>query len=145
MPGVPSPPVAAAPLYVIGDQFAALIETADLVSLELELEFQAEFEVPLIAAFDKRDRVGEFLAHLEQQIGLARFETDPLRQQAGMTGGSDERQEDADGSGELFVRWRFGRRRVTPGSRSEWYHRACFAVRTGTTRGLPAAKLVPYS
>ena len=77
---VPSPAVTAAPLYVIEDHLAALIETAELVSPEQEQEFRAEFQTALIAAVDKRDRVGQFLAHLEQQIDFAKFEIDRLRQ-----------------------------------------------------------------
>ncbi len=77
---VPSPAVTAAPLYVIEDQLAALIETAEMVSPEQEQEFRAEFQAALTAAVEKRDRVGQFLAHLEQQIDFARFEIDRLRQ-----------------------------------------------------------------
>jgi len=77
---VPSPAVTAAPLYVIEDQLAALIETAELVSPEQEQEFRLEFQTALTAAVEKRDRVGQFLAHLEQQIDFARFEIDRLRQ-----------------------------------------------------------------
>src|ERR1017187_5664462 len=39
-----------------------------------------EFQTALTAAVDKRDRVGQFLAHLEQQIDFAKFEIDRLRQ-----------------------------------------------------------------
>jgi hypothetical protein len=77
---VPSPAVTAASLYLIEDQLAALIETAELVSPEQEQEFRGEFQVALTAAVEKRDRVGQFLAHLEQQIAFARFEIDRLRQ-----------------------------------------------------------------
>ncbi|MGA2119864.1 MAG: siphovirus Gp157 family protein [Bryobacteraceae bacterium] len=77
---VPSPAVTAAPLYVIEDQLACLIETAELVSPEQEQEFRAEFQAALTAAVEKRDRVGQFLAHLERQIDFARFEIDRLRQ-----------------------------------------------------------------
>ena len=77
---VPSPAVTAAPLYVIEDHLAALIETAELVSPAQEQEFRAEFQTALTAAVDKRDRVGQFLAHLEQQIDFAKFEIDRLRQ-----------------------------------------------------------------
>ncbi|HZM11346.1 MAG TPA: siphovirus Gp157 family protein, partial [Candidatus Limnocylindrales bacterium] len=66
--------------YVIEDHLAALIETIELVAPEQELEFRAEFQAALTAAVDKRDRVGQFLAHLEQQIDFARFEIDRLRQ-----------------------------------------------------------------
>ena len=77
---VPSPAVTAAPLYVIEDHLACLIETAEVVSPEQEQEFRAEFQNALTAAVEKRDRVGQFLAHLEQQIDFARFEIDRLRQ-----------------------------------------------------------------
>jgi len=77
---VPSPAVTATPLYMIEDQLAALIETAELVSPEQEQEFRVEFQAALTAAVDKRDRVGQFLAHLEQQIDFAKFEIDRLRQ-----------------------------------------------------------------
>ena len=77
---VPSPAVTAASLYLIEDQLAALIETAELVSPEQEQEFRGEFQVALTAAVDKRDRVGQFLTHLEQQIDFARLEIDRLRQ-----------------------------------------------------------------
>jgi len=77
---VPSPAVTAAPLYVIEDHLAALIETAELVSPEQEQEFRTEFQTALTAAVEKRDRVGQFLAHLEQQIEFAKFEIDRLRQ-----------------------------------------------------------------
>jgi hypothetical protein len=77
---VPSPAITAAPLYVIEDQLAALIETAEMVSPEQEQEFRAEFQTALTAAVEKRDRVGNFLGHLQQQIDFARFEIDRLRQ-----------------------------------------------------------------
>jgi Siphovirus Gp157 len=77
---VPSPAVTAAPLYLIEDQLAALIETAELVSPEQEQEFRVEFQTALTAAVEKRDRVGQFLAHLEHQIDFAKFEIDRLRQ-----------------------------------------------------------------
>jgi len=76
---VPSPAVTAAPLYVIEDELAALIETADLVSTEQEQEFRLEFQAALTAAVEKRDRVGQFMAHLEHQIDFAKFEIDRLR------------------------------------------------------------------
>jgi hypothetical protein len=77
---VPSPAVTAAPLYAIEDTLAALIETAELVSPEQEREFRTEFQTALNAAVDKRDKVGQFLTHLERQIDFARFEIDRLRQ-----------------------------------------------------------------
>ena len=91
---VPSPAVTAASLYVIEDCLAALIETAELVSPEQEQEFRAEFQTALTAAVEKRDRVGHFMAHLEQQIAFARFEIDRLRQRKATCERALERLED---------------------------------------------------
>jgi hypothetical protein len=77
---VASPAVTAAPLYVIEDHLAALIETAELVSPEQEQEFRVQIQTALTAAVEKRDRVGQFLAHLEHQIEFAKFEMERLRQ-----------------------------------------------------------------
>ena len=77
---VPSPAVTAAPLYLVEDYLAALIETAELVPPEQEQEFRAEFESALLTAVEKRDRVGQFFAHLEHQIEFASFEIERLKQ-----------------------------------------------------------------
>ena len=77
---VPSPAITAAPLYLIEDHLAAMIETAEMVSPEQEQEFRVEFQTALTAAVDKRDRVGQFLSHLEQQIEFAKFEIERLKQ-----------------------------------------------------------------
>ena len=77
---VPSPAVTAAPLYAIEEYLAALIETAELVPADQEQEFRAEFELALSTAVEKRDRVGQFMVHLEQQIDFAKFEIERLRQ-----------------------------------------------------------------
>jgi hypothetical protein len=90
---VPSPAITAAPLYVIEDHLVALIETAELVSPEQEQEFRAEFAAALMAAVEKRDRVGQFLAHLEQQIDFARFEIDRLKQRKAACERAHERLE----------------------------------------------------
>ena len=74
-----SPAVTAAPLYMIEDELAALIETADMVSPEQEREFRLEFQAALTAAVEKRDRVGQFMAHLELQNDFAKSEIDRLR------------------------------------------------------------------
>ena len=67
------------PLYVVEKHLAALIETAELVPPEQEQEFRQEFEAALTTAVEKRDRVGEFMAHLEQQAEFAKREIDRLR------------------------------------------------------------------
>ena len=76
---VPSPAVTAAPLYEVEEYLAALIETAELVSPEQEEEFRLELEASLATAIDKRDRVGQFMSHLEQQVDFAKFEIERLR------------------------------------------------------------------
>jgi hypothetical protein len=70
----------AAPLYAIEDHLAVLIETAELVPPEQQQEFLEEFQSALMSAVEKRNRVGQFLAHLEQQIEFANFEIDRLKQ-----------------------------------------------------------------
>jgi hypothetical protein len=58
-------------LRAIEERLAALADTAELVPAEQEDDFFAEFESALLAARDKRDRVGQFMAHLEAQIDSA--------------------------------------------------------------------------
>jgi hypothetical protein len=52
--------VTAAPLDVIEDHLAALLETAELVSPKQEQEFRSQFQTALTAAVDKCDRVVQF-------------------------------------------------------------------------------------
>src|SRR5947209_7437207 len=77
---VPSPAVTAAPLYNIEVYLATLVETAELVPPEQGQEFRAELQSALMSAVEKRDRVGQFMAHLEQQIEFANHEIDRLKQ-----------------------------------------------------------------
>ena len=72
--------VAAQPLYAIEEYLAVLVDTAELVPPDQEQEFRDEFQLALTTAVDKRDRVGQFMAHLEQQIAFANFEIDRLRE-----------------------------------------------------------------
>ena len=62
---------------------AALVETADFVPQEQEQEFLAEFQQKLLTAIEQRDRVGQYMAHLETQAALAKAEIDRLRQRKG--------------------------------------------------------------
>ena len=72
---VPAPaPSVAVTLYELEDQLLALADTAEAVPPEQEAAFVAEFEATLAAAVEKRDRVGQFMAHLESQIALAKSE-----------------------------------------------------------------------
>ncbi len=77
---VPARAATVAPLYDIEDHLAALIETAELVPAEQEAEFQQELARSIEAAVEKRDRVGQFLAHCEAQAALAKAEIERLRE-----------------------------------------------------------------
>ena len=66
-----SPPLT---LYAIEEQLAILADTAELAPPEQEQEFIEEFRAALTAAVDKRDRVGQFLSHLEHQAAFAKAE-----------------------------------------------------------------------
>jgi hypothetical protein len=64
-------------LYTIEDHLAALQESIDTSSCDEELA--QEFQQALKTAVEKRDRVGQFLAHLDNQITFAEAEIDRLR------------------------------------------------------------------
>jgi len=67
-------------LYAIEEQLAAMAETAELVPEDQEQAFLEDFRTALMAAVDKRDRVGQFLAHLEQQAVFAAAEIKRLQE-----------------------------------------------------------------
>jgi hypothetical protein len=68
------------PLYAIEEHLAALVDTLELVPPDQEQQFRDEFQVALSTAVEKRDRVGQFMAHLEHQIAFANSEIDRLRE-----------------------------------------------------------------
>ena len=70
----------AQPLYAIEEHLTALLDTLELVAIDQEQQFRDEFQVALSTAVEKRDRVGQFMAHLEQQISFANCEIDRLRE-----------------------------------------------------------------
>jgi Siphovirus Gp157 len=72
--------LAAQSLYAIEEYLAILVDTAELVPPEQAQEFIEEFQAALSTCVDKRDRVGQFMAHLEHQIAFANFEIDRLKQ-----------------------------------------------------------------
>src|SRR6202046_1616797 len=72
--------VAAQPLYAIEEYLAVLVDTAELVPPDQEQEFRDEFQLALTTAVDKRDRVGQFMGALEQQVAFANFEIERLRE-----------------------------------------------------------------
>jgi hypothetical protein len=76
---VPALPPAARPLYDLETHLAALLDTEEIVPDELEREYALELHATLVATVKKRDRVGQFLAHLETQIALAHAEVARLQ------------------------------------------------------------------
>ena len=76
---VPKVLPAARSLYDIEAHLAALVDTEDLVPVDLEQEFALELQATLAATVEKRDRVGQFMAHLESQIAFAHAEVARLK------------------------------------------------------------------
>jgi hypothetical protein len=77
---IPGKALVAQPLYAIEEHLAALADTLELVPPDQEQQFRDEFQVALSTAVEKRDRVGQFMAHLEQQMAFANSEIDRLRE-----------------------------------------------------------------
>ena len=66
-------------LYEIEDHLAALLDTVEMVPEEQAPEIEAEIGEWVTKAVDKRDRVGQFLAHCEGQCANIDEEIDRLR------------------------------------------------------------------
>jgi hypothetical protein len=77
---VPAVPPAARPLYDLEAHLAALVETEEMVPVELETEYALELQAALAATADKRDRVGQFVLHLKAQIAFAHAEVKRLQE-----------------------------------------------------------------
>jgi hypothetical protein len=90
---VAAPVSSATPLYAIEEYLAAMVDTVDMVSDEEQKEFLAEFQQALTVAVDKRDRVGQFLTHLETQAALAKAEIDRLQKRKALYERAYERME----------------------------------------------------
>lgn len=67
-------------LYAVEEYLAAFIDTADMVTPVEERDFRDAFQQALVTAVEKRDRVGQFMAHLEDQIAFAATEINRLRE-----------------------------------------------------------------
>jgi hypothetical protein len=76
---VPPPIRSSFPLYEIEDELAAYAETADLIPPEQEDEFLQKFASVMNQAIEKRDHMGQFMAHLEEQILFADAEIKRLQ------------------------------------------------------------------
>src|ERR1035437_6236756 len=77
---VPEVLPAARPLYDLEAHLAALVDTEEMVSEELEAQFALELHATLAATVEKRDRVGQFVAHLESQVAFAHAEVKRLQE-----------------------------------------------------------------
>jgi Siphovirus Gp157 len=76
---VPEVLPAARPLYDLEAHLAALVDTEEMVPPELEEQFALELRETLAATVEKRDRVGQFMAHLESQVAFAHAEVARLK------------------------------------------------------------------
>ncbi len=72
-------PTPAATLYELEETLAALVDTAEMVKPEDEAAFLEQFQEALLAAREKRDAVGRFLAFCESQIDFATAEIERLK------------------------------------------------------------------
>jgi len=71
---------AARPLYDIEQHLAALIDTEELVLDGQEQAYALELHATLLAAVEKRDRVGQFMGWLESQATFAHKEIERLKE-----------------------------------------------------------------
>jgi hypothetical protein len=55
------------------------VDTEEMAPEELEQDYALELQATLLATVEKRDRVGQFLAHLEAQIAFAHAEVARLK------------------------------------------------------------------
>ncbi len=76
-----APPLCPAPrpLYDLEAHLVALLDTEEVVPPEQAAEFGRELESALLATVEKRDRVGQFMAHVEAQIAFAESEIKRLQ------------------------------------------------------------------
>jgi hypothetical protein len=77
---VPETPPVARSLYSLEAHLAALLDTEDVVPLDLEQEYLLELQSTLVAEADKVDAVGHFLCDLEAKIALAHAEVKRLQE-----------------------------------------------------------------
>ena len=77
---VPPPMKSSLPLYQLEDLLVTYAETADCVPADQEEEFYQQFAALIKEAAEKRDRMGQFMAHLESQIQFADAEIKRLQE-----------------------------------------------------------------
>ncbi len=73
-PAAPPLPPVAQPLYDMEIHLAALVDTEELIPVELEQEYALELHATLLATQEKRDRVAQFRAQLQASIAFAKVE-----------------------------------------------------------------------
>ncbi len=73
-------PVASLTLYQLEEQLVAFADTAEMVSPEEEQQFLAEFQAALTAAVEKRDRVAQFMTHVQAQAAMTAAEITRLQE-----------------------------------------------------------------
>jgi len=76
----PTARLAARPLYDLEQHLAALIDTEELVAEDQEQAYALELHDTLLAAVEKRDRVGQFMGWLESQAEFAHKEIARLKE-----------------------------------------------------------------
>ena len=77
---VPATPKAARSLYSLEEHLALLIDAEETVNEDQEREYALELHATLLAVAEKRDRVGQFMAHVESQIAFAHAEVKRLQE-----------------------------------------------------------------
>ncbi len=75
-PALPGP---ARSLYCLESHLAALLDTEELLSEDLEREYELELHATLLATVEKRDRVAQFMGWLESQVSFAHAEVARLQ------------------------------------------------------------------
>lgn len=73
---VPKPELS---LYAVEQEIQALAECLETITPEQEPEFLLDLKNALEQAIEKRDRIGQFFAHLESQLALAQAEITRLQ------------------------------------------------------------------
>jgi hypothetical protein len=82
---IQAPPVRLT-LYDLEEQLVALGDTTEMVEPEQEQAFLEQFQASLKLAVEKRDRVGQFMSHLENQMQFADAEMVRLQERKAYCG-----------------------------------------------------------
>ena len=80
LPVLLPPSTPALTLYALEENLESLVDSAELVTVDQEGAFLEDFRHALTAAVEKRDRVAQFMSHLEDQIAFAATEIRRLQE-----------------------------------------------------------------